>query len=249
MRRLWRDSLVWAFAARRCDKYRNLAFWPKFIILTLKFQKSGWKNPSELTVFIRGFFSSITMSPLFSLHLLFRMERRSSSFIIGVNFMVFSASSTAFCNRVPSISVQSWSSSLLILKHSTDLSIRYLMSLYALNVYSTCKTCLKRPLETDKTKVLMENGSLMKVESIAENILQYFWPALSNSQLWLHFEWSLNRFVPIPESFGNYHICAKASFKRHCWLIQLAYTSKKEGKDQISIQSSITPDLGQRIGK
>ena len=30
------------------------------------------------------------------------------------------------------------------------------------------KTCLKRPLKIDKTKVLMENGSLMKVESIAE---------------------------------------------------------------------------------
>ena len=29
-------------------------------------------------------------------------------------------------------------------------------------------TCLKQPLKKDKTKVLMENGSLMKVESIAE---------------------------------------------------------------------------------
>ena len=28
-----------------------------------------------------------------------------------------------------------------------------------------CKTCLKRPLKIDKTKVLMINGSLMKVES------------------------------------------------------------------------------------
>ena len=34
------------------------------------------------------------------------------------------------------------------------------------SIYS--KTCLKRPLEIDKTKVLMKNGSLMKVESIAE---------------------------------------------------------------------------------
>ena len=31
-----------------------------------------------------------------------------------------------------------------------------------------CKTCLKRPLKIYKTKVLMENGSLMKVKSIAE---------------------------------------------------------------------------------
>ena len=30
------------------------------------------------------------------------------------------------------------------------------------------KTCLKRPLKIDKTMVLMENGSLMEVESIAE---------------------------------------------------------------------------------
>ena len=36
----------------------------------------------------------------------------------------------------------------------------------------------------DKAKILMTNGSLMKVESIAEcsswSILQYFWPALSD---------------------------------------------------------------------
>ena len=40
------------------------------------------------------------------------------------------------------------------------------------------KTCLKRPLKIDNTKVVMENGCLMKVESIAEcyngSILQYF---------------------------------------------------------------------------
>ena len=34
-----------------------------------------------------------------------------------------------------------------------------------LSEYST--TCLKRPLKMDKTKILMANGSLMKVESIA----------------------------------------------------------------------------------
>ena len=40
------------------------------------------------------------------------------------------------------------------------------------------KTCLKQPLKKDKTKILITNGSLMKVESIAEcspwSILQYF---------------------------------------------------------------------------
>ena len=41
----------------------------------------------------------------------------------------------------------------------------------------------------DRTKILMINGSLMKVESIAEcskgSILQYFWPALSNNWSWI----------------------------------------------------------------
>ena len=40
----------------------------------------------------------------------------------------------------------------------------------------------------DKTKILMTNGSLMKVKSIAEcspwGILQYFWPALSDNWSW-----------------------------------------------------------------
>ena len=40
----------------------------------------------------------------------------------------------------------------------------------------------------DKTKVLMANGSLMKVESIAEcspwSILQYLWPALRDNRSW-----------------------------------------------------------------
>ena len=53
-----------------------------------------------------------------------------------------------------------------------------------LGVYS--KTCVKRPLKKKaKTKILMTNGSLMKVESIAKcspwSILQYFWPALSDN--------------------------------------------------------------------
>ena len=37
----------------------------------------------------------------------------------------------------------------------------------------------------DKTKILMTNGSLMKVKSTAEyspwSILQYFWPAFSDN--------------------------------------------------------------------
>ena len=30
------------------------------------------------------------------------------------------------------------------------------------------KTCLKQPLKKDKTKILITNGGLMKVESVAE---------------------------------------------------------------------------------
>ena len=45
-------------------------------------------------------------------------------------------------------------------------------------ITSFTKTCVKRPLKIDKAKILMTNGSLMKVQSIAEcspwSILQYF---------------------------------------------------------------------------
>ena len=47
------------------------------------------------------------------------------------------------------------------------------------------KTCVKGPLKIDKTKILMTNGSLMKVESNAEcskgGILQYFRSSLSDN--------------------------------------------------------------------
>ena len=42
----------------------------------------------------------------------------------------------------------------------------------SLDKYS--KTCVKPPLKKDKTKSLMTNGSLMKVESIAECSLGAF---------------------------------------------------------------------------
>ena len=46
------------------------------------------------------------------------------------------------------------------------------------HVESVCDDFLSSHLKIDKSKVLMENGSLMKVESIAEcsswSILQYF---------------------------------------------------------------------------
>ena len=51
------------------------------------------------------------------------------------------------------------------------------------------KTSVKRPLKNrQKKKILMTNGSLMKVESIAEcspwSILQYLWPTLSDNWSW-----------------------------------------------------------------
>ena len=51
---------------------------------------------------------------------------------------------------------------------------------------NTVKPVLSGHLKKDKTKVLMENGSLRKVKSIAEcstwSILQYFRPALSDNR-------------------------------------------------------------------
>ena len=69
-------------------------------------------------------------------------------------------------------------------------------------IYS--KTCLKRPRKKkDKTQILMTNGSLMQVKSIAEcspwSILQYFWPALSDS-------WSLNPIFGLFESGRFYQV-------------------------------------------
>ena len=49
------------------------------------------------------------------------------------------------------------------------------------------KICLKKK-KIDEAKILITNGSLMQVESIAEcspwSILQYFWPALSDNWSW-----------------------------------------------------------------
>ena len=54
------------------------------------------------------------------------------------------------------------------------------------HVGSQCsKTCFKKLLKKDKTKISITKGSLMKVESIAEcspwSLLQYFQPALSDN--------------------------------------------------------------------
>ena len=55
-------------------------------------------------------------------------------------------------------------------------------------ILNTVKPVLSGHSKIDKTKTFMTNGSLMKVESIAEcspwSILQYFWPALSDNRSW-----------------------------------------------------------------
>ena len=55
-------------------------------------------------------------------------------------------------------------------------------------IENTVKPVLSGHSKIDKTNILMINGSLMKVKSIAEcspwSILQYFWPALSDSWSW-----------------------------------------------------------------
>ena len=53
---------------------------------------------------------------------------------------------------------------------------------------TTVNSVLSGHSKLDKTKIIMTNVSLMKVESIAEcspwSILQCFWPALSDNQSW-----------------------------------------------------------------
>ena len=53
------------------------------------------------------------------------------------------------------------------------------------NIVYTVKPVLSNHSKIDKTKILLTNGSLMQVKSIAEcslrSILQYFWPALSDT--------------------------------------------------------------------
>ena len=58
--------------------------------------------------------------------------------------------------------------------HQTNVNLNVLRSVYS-------KTFLKRPLKNRQTKLLMADGSPMKVESIAECSL-YFWPALSDTR-------------------------------------------------------------------
>ena len=72
------------------------------------------------------------------------------------------------------------------LAHSLSLSRAFTVPIHKVLKKMYRKTWVKRPLRNrKKTKILKINGSLMKVESIAEcspwSIVQYFWPALSDN--------------------------------------------------------------------
>ena len=56
----------------------------------------------------------------------------------------------------------------MFLEHSPNIQPMDLHILLKLARRNYSKTCLKQSLKKDKTKVLKTNGSLMKVESIAE---------------------------------------------------------------------------------
>ena len=70
-------------------------------------------------------------------------------------------------------------------------------------VYS--KSCLKQPLKNRKNKGLKTNGSLMKVESVAECSLGAFCNTFDlhkaiiglENQFWSFFKWPLNTFLKL----------------------------------------------------
>ena len=112
----------------------------------------------------------------------------------------------------------------------------YRQILHFIILYS--KTSLKRPLKIAKTKGLMTNGSLMKVESVAEcsswSILQYFRPTLSNYRSWkpnfdktknLMTNGSLMKVESVAE-------CSSWSILQYFWLTLSNYRSWKPNFDK-----------------
>ena len=86
----------------------------------------------------------------------------------------------------------------------------------------------------DKTKVLKENGGLMKVESSAEcsprSILQYFWPALGDNRyrkliFGVLFEWPLKTgFTVVYRQYEYWSTGLKASmwlFACNQWVVMI----------------------------
>ena len=90
--------------------------------------------------------------------------------------------------------------------------------------------CVKRPLKKYKTKILMTNGSLMKVESIQ----QFFWPALSDDSSWNQFPVFLrvavlHRFYYLPRQMTNVIFM----------LLILAFGSRPDGESRLLCLSVI----------
>ena len=80
----------------------------------------------------------------------------------------------------------------------------------------TVKPVLSGYSKIDKTKILMTNGGLMKVESIAEcspwSILQYFWSASSDNWSWKPFL----VFSRVTVLHRFYCMCYEGWLRRHC---------------------------------
>ena len=69
-------------------------------------------------------------------------------------------------------------------KGASDLDVYCFLRHSCLNILCIVKPVLSGHSKINKTKILMTNCSLMKVESIARSILQYFCPAFSDNQSW-----------------------------------------------------------------
>ena len=109
---------------------------------------------------------------------------------------------------------------------------------------TTVKPVLSSHSKIDKTKILMTNGSWMKVESIAECspcILQYFWPALSHNRsritnFGLLFEWPLKTGFTVYET-GRYYLGAL--------ILSTSLTQASSILGSITVWAIVTPTLAQ----
>ena len=186
---MWR--LVWVFTVCICPvpHLNYLLFW--YQVLTWVSVRFSFAASSIRSCTLRYFWRSKVFSRLFS----WWSVKAVRAFLGFLGLMRFGGLS------FPDLSSSSLSE---IQKngepfHSTGWIIvtwwffRWKLRLQKLHIQQThtVKPVLSDHSKTDKTKVLMANGSLMKVESIAEcspwSILQYFWPALND-------DWSINQF-------------------------------------------------------
>ena len=103
------------------------------------------------------------------------------------------------------------------------------------------KPVLSGHSKIDKTKILMTDGSLMKVESIAEcspwSILQNFWPALSN-----YWSWKLIFVIFLSGCLRQVLLYVSTHFS-HCLPIDQVEPSalavQQQGHDQTDLQYQV----------